>query len=205
MNFSRWKDLRGGHVPTAEMDWRHVCMVNAVLVNEKPKSVVEFGCWKGFSSASIIEAMETCPEIEQAHFLDPDMKTELMAHHAPPRLNVVNAPSQSFKGSPEFWLIDGDHNQGAIDDYTMAKMRLAKIIVIHDTHSFYVMGHHEGSRNIGAACQIHSLESFLDCRIRTGEFTERGLIIGFMEKPKPETLAALQQLRDANYESLITT
>jgi hypothetical protein len=203
MNFERWKNLRGGHIPMAEMDWRHVCMINAVLVSEKPKSVVEFGCWKGFSSSAIIEAMETCPEIERADFLDKEMKPELKAHDYPPRLNVREAPSSAYMGSADFWVLDGDHNAGAIEDYKMACDRNAKTIVIHDTHSFYIMGRHEGARDIGGFLQIAAWYSFLDCAARAGEFTSRGLLIGWAYRPKAETIVELYRLRDASYEELI--
>ncbi len=199
MNYERWKHLRDTHTPPHCMDWRHVLMINALLTHEKPSSVVEFGCWRGYSSSAVIEALEECPEIKQAEFYDPDIQPDLIAHHNPPRVYVHKKPSREYPGHAKCWLIDGDHWQGAIEDYKMARGRKAEIIVIHDTHSHYVMGAHDGSRDIGGFLQIEAKHTFLDCRIRPNEFTQRGLLIGWFKEPAPGVMDAL---RNASLVSL---
>lgn len=203
MNFDRWKHLRDTNNPPHCMDWRHVCMINAVLRGERPRSVVSFGCHRGFSDSAVFEALEEQSEIETADFFDPDMQPEMMERHAPPRVVIHKAPSGTYIGNANCWLIDGDHWAGAGADYKAARAANADIIVIHDTHSAYTMGGHHGSRDIGGFLQIEAPWQFLDARLRDGEMTQRGLLVGFFKKPQIETMEALERLCVISRESLL--
>ena len=193
MNFSRWEHLgvnvRG--VGPNCMDWRHVRMVNAVLECERPKSVVEIGCFKGFSTSAIIEAHENEP-FERVDLIDIDLRPELMAI-TPKEFNLIDQPSDRYTGKPECWIIDGDHQDAAHRDYAAAKEANAKIIVIHDTA---LPDQNQGAVAIGHKCRAEAVYWFEDRKERKDEETNRGLMVGFFYNPKLETIAALEALAE---------
>jgi hypothetical protein len=165
-------------------------MINAVLESEQPRSVVEIGCLKGFSTSAIIEAHEKKP-FERVDLIDIDLRPELIAI-APKGFNLIDRPSQVYGGKPECWIIDGDHQKGAHNDYGFARKANARIIIIHDSG---LPGQNEGAYEIANECRIESVYWFEDKKDRQPkEDTRRGLMVGFFYTPKLETIAALDAI-----------
>jgi hypothetical protein len=205
VNWSRWSHLEDFHYPADRlemppgcMDRRHVEMIHAVLVRERPPWIVEIGCWNGYSTAAIVEAWEQAPEIRRVDLVDTEIRdtvrkiAELPREHCKVRLCQMD--SALYCGAPDCWIIDGDHQKGAFSNYDMAKWSGAQVIVAHDTHSALFMSAHEGAHIIGKQIVKEAAASFVDAAERPGEWTHRGLTIGFFRQPKPGTLEALEAL-----------
>ena len=197
MNYERWKHLRDLSFPPNCMDWRHVQMINAVLSGEKPQSVVEIGCFQGFSTSAIIEAHEACPFLS-VDLVDPSIRPSVR-ENAPKGWNLVEIRSQDYTGKPECWLIDGDHWGGALVDYANARLANAKIIIIHDTNCIndpdYAKNFSNGGAGtIGARLRYEAEGFFEDKERRPDELTGRRLTIGFFYLPAYSTLQALRDL-----------
>lgn len=202
MKFARWSHLLEDpdHTPPWSMDWRHVQMIHALLVHERPRSVVEIGTYRGGSAAAIIEAMEADPEIDTATLVDEVANFDVTHAGAlyPHRLHYLVTRSEQIKGlRGEAWILDGDHEHHALGDLHRALDGDARFIVVHDT-SIHLLGvpGHQGSLEVwntlrkraGGFCWSDNLR-------RPGERTERGLGIAFLQGwPKPETLEALGAL-----------
>jgi hypothetical protein len=177
-------------------------MINAVLISEKPESIVAIGIARGFSTSAIIEAVETTPEIKSVDLVDPCKFPELvsMLHGIPEVLKRTQIsgyyiPSQRYEGCPEAWFIDGDHRDGAEIDYRNSINRKAKIIIIHDSNPASSAGPQNwGAVGIANRLKHDSKAIFEDCDIRQGEMTDRGLVIGFFYDPKPDTLQRLKEI-----------
>lgn len=202
MNFDRWKHLIDPD--RVAMDWRHVQMIHSVLVSERPESIVEIGTFWGFSSTAIVEAVEQCPEIKRATFVDmnytPQFKDCIL-----PALNqqeglqfsCYTGLSSEFSGSGDCWIIDGDHHQYAVMDYGLARRNGAKIIIAHDTNPNLHQENNWGSIQIGKIMLQDAVCVFNDCKYRgDDEHTDRGLSIAFYQPPKPETYEALKKLAE---------
>ena len=194
MNRSRWDHLwEDCHA----MDWRHVRMIHAVLMGERPPSVVEIGCYRGFSTAAIIEAIEA-GAVGGAHLVDKELSRELLDAIKPviERISLHECKSADFAGNGDCWIIDGDHGDPAHGDYAMARKGGARAIIIHDSISpEYREGHH-GAIAISNKLRTEAVTYFEDTKKRPGERTDRGLLIGFFYQPKAETLAALMGIAE---------
>jgi len=195
MNKERWAHLKDLRSPPGAMDWRHVEMIHAVLMHELPLSVVEIGCYNGFSTSALIEALEQTDKIESADLVEVNVRPLLRAlvASADKRVTLHEKASADYEGTPEMWMIDGDHEEGAIIDYGKAR-KCARIIVIHDSNSEFCIGQHSGATSIANLLRAECPWTWEDKAKREGELTERGLIFGFFTGPKPETIAALNQL-----------
>lgn len=201
MNFERWKPLQDFSTPPDCMDWRHVQMVHAVLTNEWPKSIVEIGCARGFSSSAIFEAVEMSGAIRTVDLVEPrpsillsNAVLSVKPDHSFAKFTIHPYCSREYPASPECWIIDGDHWDGAIIDYNNATSRRARIVIIHDSNSFKSLGGHEGSYKIAERLKLDAVKFFEDKEDRAPEWTRRGIVIGFFYEPKPETLKALEEL-----------
>ena len=182
------------------MDWRHVCMINAVLVSETPSSILEIGCARGFSTSAIIEAVEATGGIKRVDLVDPQPTLHLVnavlsarPTHISAQFKIHAQHSQSFQGNHECWIIDGDHDEGALIDYLNSRTAKARIIVIHDTASRETIGKHHGAWEIANKLKIEALAWFEDKKKREGEFTDRGLVIGFFGEYKTRTMQLLNE------------
>lgn len=199
MNFDRWGSLFSDtHNPPWHMDWRHVEMIHAVLCNELPASVVEIGTYRGASTAAIVEAMETYPQIEHATLVDyafqmPAWVTQSVARN----VSMYAGDSSGIRGlKADCWIIDGDHGEGAHRDLATALMGDARIIFVHDTHTknMGVTGH-DGAAAIAADLK-RDHATLEDNAFRVCELTHRGLLVAFIGcQPKPETVAAWRALQ----------
>lgn len=201
MNLDRWQHLRDGKTPPDSMDWRHVRMLHAMLVGECPRSVVEIGCARGFSTAAILEAVEGSGAIKTVDLIEPHLNADLVnavlsirPDHVFARFRIHVSPSSEYHGAPECWIIDGDHNAGALIDYDRARAANARIVAVHDSNSAHVIGNHRGSMHIAERVRHEAICCFEDKAKRAGEFTERGLVIGFFYQPKAATIEQLNQL-----------
>ncbi len=201
MNLDRWKHLIDAKTPPDAMDWRHVQMINAMLVSEVPATIVEIGCARGFSTSAIIEAAEATGGIKWVDLVDPAPTIALVnavlskrADHVSAQFMLHPEHSQKFTKQAECWLIDGDHDEGALIDYLNARTAKARIIAIHDSSSHECIGRHLGAFEIAGKLKSEASAWFEDKKKRDGEFTERGLIIGFFGEYKTHTMQRLQEL-----------
>lgn len=209
MNWDRWRHLWDDHYPPGNldmppgcMDSRHVEMIHAVLISEQPSSIVEIGCFNGFSTAAIVEAWEKADFLRYVDLVDTEMRHTVynMATQIkrPPncRVRVCCMGSEVYTGMPQMWVIDGDHGKGAINDYENATQGGARIVVVHDTNP--VVADHKksfGSVEIAKRLMTDASFAFVDDTKRENEWTHRGLVIGFFYEPKPETFRLLESLR----------
>ena len=193
MNFERWKGLRDYRHPPACMDWRHVCMVNAMLEVCRPRSVVEIGCWRGFSTAAIIEAHEKAP-FERVDLVDLYIREDLKRNAGSiDGFHLTQISSDDFAGKPECWLIDGNHEMQAFADYSAALAARAKIIILHDTMGgkHPLLPYNRGSGIIAEFMRRNAVGWFEDAKERKGERTHRGLMFGFFYRPDEATVQQL--------------
>lgn len=201
MNYERWKHLKDYNQPPDCMDWRHVQMVHAVLHHEKLNTVVEIGCARGFSTSAILEEAETSETPLIVDLVDPcigpefvNLVSSIKPKHSDTRIHTHSYDSREYPGTPEYWLIDGNHWEGALIDYQNALSRKAKVIMIHDTHSHSFLGGHGGTKVIAEKLLQDAPFIFQDFLERPSEITHRGVAFGFFQQPKDSTLAALKSL-----------
>lgn len=198
MNFERWSHLtypiQANDTTMERMDFRHVQIIHALLMSERPKSVVEIGIANGFSTAAIIEAIEAGVEME-VDLIDATVrdcvKTSIQGI---PGITIHQMDSQSYEKRPECWIIDGNHREVASNDYANARKAEAQIIIAHDTNPEFEPTEQFGSIAIGKRMREESVCFFEDKQHRHREFTNRGLTIAFYRPPKVGTFAAMYSL-----------
>ena len=170
-------------------------MIHAVLLHEQPQTACEIGCAMGFSTSAFWEALEVMPGINRVDLIDPFLTQSVVKHSTDQRIKFHRIPSQSFKGTPEMWMIDGDHGFGAKLDYDNAIRAKAKIIIIHDSNPESSAGRQNwGAVGISEKLKLDSTIWFEDKLKRDNEMTDRGLVIGFFYEPSADTIESLQKL-----------
>ena len=199
MNFERWKGLRDFRHPPACMDWRHVNMVHEMLVGENVLGAVEIGCWRGFGTAALVEADEKggiAVDLVDLKIQDSVRKI------APRHWWLLEMNSWDYRGSPQCWIIDGNHDFGEISDYAKACRMGARIVVIHDTNGgeHRLLPYNVGASFVGALVKRDFPYFFEDKEERPGERTHRGLVIGFRFEPEKETVAKLKWLAGPEFK-----
>lgn len=198
MNWDKWKVLEDGNTPRDCMDRRHAEMLKAMLLGEVPATVVEIGCCNGFSTTAVAEAVTEGARIGHFDMCDPRVTNGMLwvasyILRAGTQVDIHAKASCIYGGSPECWLIDGDHVHGALFDYELARFRKARIITVHDSHNAD-LERHWGAVEIANRLEKEAVHFWHDAADRPGELTNRGLSIGFFYQPKPETLKALDEL-----------
>jgi hypothetical protein len=200
MNLDRWKHLANPPdlSDSTSMDWRHVQMINAVLTIERPMSVVEIGCGRGFSTSAIIEALEFSKNLGMADLVDIEftesVKKIVLLSECRDRIYFKRMSSNDYDGSPSVWVIDGDHRGQAIWDYQKAKTAKALVIIMHDTCPQWCPDSQFGSIEAGKMLRNDCRVLFEDYKERPGELTHRGLTIGFFYQPGWKILQRLEEL-----------
>lgn len=201
MKWSKWQELEDNLTPRACMDRRHAEMIKALLVSEAPESVVEIGCWNGYSTSAIAEAVAEQPAIKKVDVCDPTIQhgviwvgSEILRAGVDFEVNAMH--SVFYKGRPECWLIDGDHQHGALFDYEMARSRKPRIITVHDSHNPDVPPHW-GAIEIAKRLAGDATVFWHDAKSREGELTHRGLAIGFFYQPAQATIDRLNAIAEA--------
>lgn len=201
MNRERWAHLFTDpeHNPPWHMDWRHVCMIHAVLCAEKPAHVVEIGTYRGASTTAIIEAMEAIAEIRQALLVDYNHRiiSETYASVKDRIWEFYGDSSQLYDNhKAEFWLIDGDHRRGgAWQDLQTALRNGAQIIAVHDTNTAALgVPGHEGAAEIADYLRRNAERIWEDCEVRPNELTHRGLLVAWLRQPALDVITRLDAL-----------
>ena len=198
MNKERWVHLRDPGEQPGGMDWRHVEMIHSALMNELPESVVEIGCFWGFSTSAIIEALEQTDKIKRVDlvdcFLTEQLHKSVLEMRMAGRILAHQMNSLDYTGKAECWIIDGTHGPGAHKDYDLA-MKSGRIIVIHDSNpkSGWPQAN-SGAWEIAERLKQDATYWFEDLEKRPGELTERGILFGFMAMQTGKTALALEAL-----------
>jgi hypothetical protein len=198
MNWELWARLEDNNTPRDCMDRRHCEMVKAMLIGEAPSSIVEIGCCNGLSTTAVCEAAIDQPKIKAFTMCDPRVTLGMLwvasyIMRAGPVVDIHAGPSCTFKGTPDCWLIDGDHIHGALFDYEMARQRGAKIVTVHDSHNADEV-RHWGAVEIANRLKRDCKYFWHDAKQRDGELTERGMSFGFFYEPSKDTIAALDAI-----------
>lgn len=181
MNTPLWTkyglDPNTGDPPMA-MDYRHVEMLHAAILEAKPRVAVEIGSHKGHSLVAFLEAMEELPLLE-VHVYDTHVTPELrqtirLSGHAH-RAFVHSEPVWDSIVRPDFAFIDGDHGIPALADLAWCLANMVPVIGLHDTQTWRQLDNCRGA--FLAATMLRDIPSrqwVEDCEDRPGEWTWRG-------------------------------
>lgn len=200
MNWDKWKILEDNNTPRDCMDRRHAEMLKAMLIAEVPESIVEIGCCNGFSTTAICEAAQAQSTIKTLDMCDPRITRGMLwvasdILKAGVKVTLIPQPSCVYKGSPQCWIIDGDHVHGALFDYELARSREARIITVHDSHNPDIEPHW-GAIEIAQRLEKEAVYFWHDAKDRPGELTKRGFSIGFFYTPSAKTIEHLNAIAE---------
>jgi hypothetical protein len=182
--------------PTAEakpgwpmfMDGHHLKMLDGVLREHRPATVMEIGSHKGVSTQPLLDALAD-GVITTLHIVEPSPTPELLARirscKASASIHLHTQPSWELNIPCDFVLIDGDHRWPALADLAVCLAQRTPIIAMHDTRSLDVgIASCWGSTMAAAILRKASgREWHEDFEKRPGAWTERGF--GWSVKMKP--------------------
>lgn len=180
---------------TWAIDARHVQWLYRVLKYAKPKTVIEIGCFQGFSSLAIMQAIDK-NYVQNAHLIDTNIQQSVRDIA---RENVVLHQTFSTTALPEIddvddlaVFIDGDHSYTAVAaelPYVLAKN--PRIIIAHDvTATAAGYGDCEGPAWLWGELQAKGWTCVVDCLPRFDELTHRGLLMAAKDS---ETIDAIRK------------
>jgi Methyltransferase domain len=166
------------------MDDLHVMAIYE-LARSATGNVVEVGCFRGRSTAALVEALNDGADFT-LHLVDVKITLELLRVigmcRKPDRIKIHETHSTSFLlESASLWIIDGDHTWPAVLDVLNALASNAVCIVMHDTRAHEEgFKECEGSSLAAQALRHHRGRFYIeDCKHRDGMLTHRGLMISF--------------------------
>ena len=152
-------------------------------------NVVEIGCFRGFSTAAFIEAMNQGAPFT-LHLVDIKITDELrrvvsMCKH-PERVRIHETHATDFRLTDrpvDLFFIDGDHNFAACQDVLNAIVSDAGIIAMHDTQSHRLgIPQCEGAFVAAEALKAWPSRQYVeDAKKRPGQWTHRGFLASFGE------------------------
>jgi hypothetical protein len=196
MNLAPYAKLRDGN-DLESMDERHVQMIYSVLCSEgSPQSklnVVNIGIANGYSSIATLQAARE-GIIDYARFVDVSIREcfrRLITSDISTYCLPLEKNSRDLDCQADVWIIDGDHQKGAVDDYNKARTNGAKIIIAHDTCETWCPAQQWGAIEIGRLMRNDATLFFEDWSDRQGEMTKRGLTIAFYYAPPATTIDKL--------------
>ena len=175
-------DTRYAH-PWA-IDRRHMLMLKAVCDLCKPRTVLEIGSFRGASLFAFLSA-------ERVIACDPKPQRELVdmvGQHSNLRLLPCRSDDDAARAMrPDMVFIDGDHGDAAVADYKHFLSIGTPIVAMHDVFgSIPVQPWGRGSAQAGRMMRGDPAWRLVlgDHKVREGEATERGLMVGFRELPQ---------------------
>jgi methyltransferase family protein len=172
-------------------------------------NVVEIGCFRGYSSAAFVEAINQGADIH-AHLVDIKVTDELRRVAGmckfPERVTIHETHATEFRITDApvalFW-VDGDHNFAACQDVLNAIVSDAQIIAMHDTNA-----HPEGFAECeGAYVAANALKAwparrFLeDTKRREGLWTHQGFLASFSPSAPQKAYDACKAALDSPHNS----
>ena len=167
--------------PSWLMDERHVRIIHNIIMENDFKTVAEIGCYTGYSTIAIVEAINKGKDFT-AHLIDWNITKQLstllsMCAH-PSKIKFHQEISQQILPSLkkiDLIIIDGDHTiNGAGYDLFFALENEIPNIVAHDTNA---QPNCRGSELIGMVYKNHKDFMCLEDKLfRENENTERGLL-----------------------------
>lgn len=164
--------------PPMAMDYRHVEMLHAAILEAKPRVAVEIGSHKGHSLVAFLEAMDELPMME-LHVYEPHITPELKAtlavagHRS--RVTLHTEPVWDAIIQPDFVFIDGDHGIPALADLAWCLANTVPVIAMHDTQTWRRIPECRGA--FLAACLLRDMPSraWVEDNVdRPGKATWRG-------------------------------
>lgn len=189
-----WGLKTPGPVEPMWMDARHVGFIYDLVMAGGFRSVLEIGCWHGYSSSALIQAINDGSDCEVL-LCDKLVRPELLAVvdrcRFPERVRLAESDSIPVLG-PQYDLVivDGDHSIEQVSrELGLLLYYQTPTIVAHDVAQG--LQHCVGSSYLGDALQLHpSYHCVVDCKRREGERTERGLMLAtrnaeLLERIKP--------------------
>lgn len=166
------------------MDDLHVRAIYELAKNATG-NVVEIGCFRGRSTAALVEALNDGADFT-LHLVDvkitPELRRVVSMCSKPECIHIHETHSTSFLlDSAALWVVDGDHTWPAVLDVLNALASNAACIVMHDTRA-----HEEGFKecegaSLAAQALRHHRTRFYieDAKHRAGMLTHRGFLASF--------------------------
>lgn len=171
--------------PPMAMDYRHVEILLAAILEAKPRVAVEIGSHKGHSLVAFLAAMDVLPEMV-VHVFDPQITPELAAliyDFGRSRVIIHREPVWGSDLRPDFVFIDGDHGQPALADLAWCLVKKVPVIAMHDTRSFERLAECWGAATIAGWMRVEPGRTWWeDCEDRPGEWTWRGFGVSTLLK-----------------------
>jgi SAM-dependent methyltransferase len=163
-------------------DPRHVRWLYEMMLVAGCQSVLEIGCWDGFTTSAFVQALNEGAEFELC-CVDISIRPGLrdVAGRARRAVELVQADSLDLLARRRFdlVLVDGNHSIGQVSR-ELGHLLAAECptVVAHDVGDVAPTFGGDGSLWLGKVLQAHP--SYL-CRVdqvkRLGEYTERGLLL----------------------------
>lgn len=166
------------------MDARHVSALYELALR-CTGNVVEIGCFRGYSTAAFVEALNDGADF-QLHLVDVKITDELRRVVSmcskPENVHIHETHSTSFlMPSADLWFVDADHTWPAVLDVLNALASGARCIAMHDTNA-HAAGFAlcEGVSLAAQAIRHHTERFYLeDVKRRICEDTHRGFLLSF--------------------------
>ena len=178
MNFAGYEYLLDGS--SWAMDDLHIEILHGLIMEHRPKTVMEIGSYRGRSAIAYIEALKAGADFT-LHLVEPNPRDSLLrlvdSCGFKNRIRMYTASSWEIQIPCDFVFIDGDHRWPAVADTLAAVALGSKVIAMHDTRA-----HEHGYRHVwGSYTAARLLEKMPgrqwheDFDKRAGMRTERGL------------------------------
>lgn len=185
-DFSRYDFAHDGFMPPWSIDQRHRNALYAMAMH-CTGNVVEIGCFRGYSTAAFIEALNDGADFT-IHLVDikttPELRRVVAMCDRPHRVRIYETHATEFRITDDLVslvFVDGDHQFAACQDVLNAISSNAQIIAMHDTNA-----HPEGFAECeGAYVAANALKAWRSRRYledkahRAGECTHRGFLASF--------------------------
>ncbi len=164
------------------MDERHVCVIHDFVMQSNVKKVYEIGCYSGFSTIALIEAINQGKDFE-LHLIEPQPHPSLheLISMCDKEIFLHECTSKEVDIDGDLAIIDGDHGiPGAAQDLLSCLNNNTENIFAHDSNSsnldYEWSEYCYGAQLIKIVFSNHKdYRSIEDCKERDGEMTHRGL------------------------------
>jgi len=180
-------------VPAMCMDYRHVQAIHWLLLTYKPASVLEIGCFHGYSTTAVLDASRQFPL--DVHLCDivitPELRQLIADYDAAPMIHQCPSVAAIPRASCQWAIVDGDHALPTVSREVELLADTATVIA-HDTNVATALGWvgFDGAEHLKRHYQADGrYRCYEDCQVRPGEWTERGFFVATREDLDLVTLA----------------